>query len=279
MKDYNTLVFEGGGVRGICYTGCLNKLEELDILKNIKYVSGTSAGSQAAALVACGMNAKDIEKSIFNLNFEKLLDSSWGFMRDLYRFFTKYGYHKGVYIEQYMEKLLYSATGIQDIDFETLYNKKKIHLKITGTCINTQKLEWFDHVNTPRMSVARAVHISSCIPFVFKPVLYNNKYYVDGGCLDNLPYNAFDGEHIVGLALNLTENLKKVNITNLKEFSMALTNTVIEAANSCIQRTNKFDEIKINTGSISGINFKLSYEDKVYLKNCGYKATESFFSS
>lgn len=277
MKDYNTLLFEGGGVRGISYTGCLNKLEELSILKNIKYVSGTSAGSQAASLVACGMKSKDIEKAIFDLNFEKLLDSSWGFLRDIYRFFTKYGYHKGVYIEQYMEKLLYSATGIHNVDFETLYKKTGIHLKITGTCINTQKLEWFDYITSPQMSVALAVHISSCIPFVFKPVFYNDKYYVDGGCLDNLPYNAFIGEHVVGIALNLNENEEKVNITNLKEFSIALTNTIVEAANSCVQRSNHYDEIKINTGNISGINFKLKYEDKVFLRNCGYKAVSDFF--
>ena len=46
------LVFKGGGVRGIAYMGALAILEEVEVLKNIKRVAGTSSGAIAATMVS-----------------------------------------------------------------------------------------------------------------------------------------------------------------------------------------------------------------------------------
>ena len=37
------------------------------------------------------------------------------------------------------------------------------------------------------MEVMRAVSLSSAIPFVFKPIMYENNYYCDGGLVNNFP--------------------------------------------------------------------------------------------
>ena len=37
------------------------------------------------------------------------------------------------------------------------------------------------------MEVIRALSMSIAIPFIFKPVLYNNTYYCDGGLKNNFP--------------------------------------------------------------------------------------------
>jgi len=275
MKNYEALIFEGGGVKGIAYNGALLKLEELDILKNIKYVAGTSAGSQAALLVACGYNATEIENILSEVPFSKFLDSSWGFFRDMYRLIFKYGYYKGVYLEKYIDNLIYKKLSIQNITFENLYKKTGIVLRVTGTCLNTQSLEWFDHVKTPNMKVAKAIHISSCIPFMFKPVMYNNKYYIDGGCLNNLPCNAFEDK--CTLAMNLVESEECHEIKGFKQFTASVINTILKGANSKTVNDN-VDVININTGSISAINFNLTNDEKHLLKDIGYKTVTQYFT-
>lgn len=276
MKQYEALIFEGGGVKGIAYTGALQKLEELGVLEKIKYVSGTSAGSQAALLVACGYSAEEIEKHIMDAPFTKFLDSSWGFIRDIYRLIFKYGFYKGEYLEKYIDNLVFKKIGIKNINFENLYNKTGIELRITGTCLTTNKLEWFDYKLTPKMSVSKAVLISSSIPFIFKPVIHENKLYVDGGCLNNMPTNAFDGKST--LALNLEDCYESLDIKNFKQFSESLINTVLKKANYKEKIIN-VDTIDINTGKISAVNFNLSKEDKLNLKENGYKAVTDFLST
>lgn len=275
MKNYEALIFEGGGVKGIAYNGALLKLEELGILQKIKYVAGTSAGSQAALLVACGYSATEIEKLLSDAPFSKFLDSSWGFLRDMYRLIFKFGYYKGAYLEKYIDNLIYKKLSIQNITFENLYKKTGVVLKVTGTCLNTQNLEWFDHIKTPNMKVAKAIHISSCIPFMFKPVLYESKYYVDGGCLNNLPYNAFINKCTLALNLKEAEECKKIK--GFKEFTASLINTILKGANSKVPNDN-VDNIDIETGSISAIKFNLSNDEKNLLKDFGYKAVTQHFT-
>ena len=50
--DYENLVFEGGGVKGVAYSKVAYALEEYGVLKGIKKVAGSSAGSIMALLVA-----------------------------------------------------------------------------------------------------------------------------------------------------------------------------------------------------------------------------------
>lgn len=49
--QFENLVFEGGGVKGIAYGGALELLEAKGIMPQIKQTSGASAGAIAALLV------------------------------------------------------------------------------------------------------------------------------------------------------------------------------------------------------------------------------------
>ena len=53
MLQFRNLVFEGGGVKRIAYVGAMKVLEQKLILKDIKRLGGTSAGTIYAVLVAC----------------------------------------------------------------------------------------------------------------------------------------------------------------------------------------------------------------------------------
>lgn len=67
LKDIKYLVFQGGGGKGVAYSGVLKALEEKGLLplipgeeNGIKGIAGTSAGAITALLVALGYNSKEI---------------------------------------------------------------------------------------------------------------------------------------------------------------------------------------------------------------------------
>ena len=73
---YRWLVLEGGGVKGIAYGGAIRALEDAQLLDKVEGFSGTSAGSQAAALLAAGYSGAEMDRTLRELDFKKLLDDS-----------------------------------------------------------------------------------------------------------------------------------------------------------------------------------------------------------
>ena len=75
--DIERLVFSGGGAKGTAYTGAYDALLETGILQNVKEVSGSSAGSIAAALLSVGITPAKLD-SILDTNFETLMGKRVG---------------------------------------------------------------------------------------------------------------------------------------------------------------------------------------------------------
>ncbi|MHA2082336.1 MAG: patatin-like phospholipase family protein [Candidatus Thorarchaeota archaeon] len=269
-------MFEGGGVRGIAYVGIMRRLQEKGILSNIKNVGGSSAGSQMAALVALGFTVKEIEEIMIELPLESFQDNSCGCIRDICRFFNEFGYNKGEFMDNYFEDIIKQKTGIKKATFKQLYDKSNIHLKITGTCLETESLEIFDHISTPDMPVSLAIHISSCIPFFFKAVKYNGKTYVDGGCLKNFPLDLFVNDEGRTLAFDLVsdEKEREHKIKGMKDFTMGFVNMMLLAANRIDSINEKVDVVKINTGNVSAFDFDIDSNKIEYLLKAGYNAMQ-----
>ena len=141
---------------------------------------------------------------------------------------------------------------------------------MTGTCVTSRKLEWFDHVETPYMEVARAVRISSCIPLYFAPVKYNDKYYVDGGCLRNLPVDAFPNSK--SIVLDFVGNVDDKKINSLYSFISAILDTVLN--NIHMPDIKDCLRVEIPTGSVSATDFNISDNDRKFLLYSGYNSVK-----
>ena len=73
-----------------------------------------------------------------------------------------------------------------------LYEKTNIDLHIYGSNINsTNYVDPLDisHKSYPDMVLLDAISMSCCYPFVFKPILLEDKCCIDGGLIINLPVN------------------------------------------------------------------------------------------
>ena len=77
-SQFRNLVFEGGGVKGIAYSGAIKILEKKGIMKDIQRVAGTSAGAITATLLAVGVDADGVQKIVGGTSFRKFMDDSFG---------------------------------------------------------------------------------------------------------------------------------------------------------------------------------------------------------
>ena len=204
----NTLIFEGGGIKGLSYVGALKELEENNMidLKHIKYVGGTSAGAIVATLIASQHSTSDMHDILFNTKWEKFKDGR--FMSNVFRLINKFGFYKGNYLEKFIESILYKKFGVKNITFSELFQITKRHLKIIGTNLSRSEITYMDYVLTPDMPVAKGVQISACIPIVFKPVKHDNDLYIDGSLLKNLDTRLFSSEpNVNGIAFDLLDDV------------------------------------------------------------------------
>jgi NTE family protein len=207
---YKNLVMEGGGVRGLAYSGALAVLEEKRILQNIENVGGSSAGAIAGLMVSLDYSSFEIDSILQTLKIQEFNDGKF-FIGKIKRIRKEYGVYKGDKFEKWLGELIKHKTGDADITFNGLH---ELHLKdkkfknffCTGTNVSKQRLEILSWKNWPEMKLRTAVHISGSIPFYFVPVAIdsvgnevvlhdsstNYDLFVDGGMLCNYPINMFD---------------------------------------------------------------------------------------
>jgi len=163
MKDkkYKTgLVLSGGGARGFAHLGVLQALNEAGIYPDI--ISGTSAGSLAGVMYCDGHSPKEILKIMTR-------NSRLDYMRPVLP-------RDGILEISGINKIL--ETNLSARKFEEL----KLPLIVCATDLNNGKPVYFS-----KGDLITSVIASSSIPVMFKPVIINKVYYVDGGVLDNLP--------------------------------------------------------------------------------------------
>lgn len=226
-----SLVFEGGGVRGVGYIGATKALFEAGIMQTVKRLAGTSAGAVTASIVALGYKQADIERILKNNNIEELLDGKRLFSAAKLSKLIRHGFFNNG------DKLLAASRTIAKDRFAELiaqYRNMYAHdherltaleqLPINLNCItfadyhNFAKLmpesgikdlyviaatlpaarrdvcemKIFSIEHTPHIEVALAVRASVSLPKIFKPVQIDGVKYVDGGCIANFPIHIFD---------------------------------------------------------------------------------------
>jgi len=264
IKNIDTLVLSGGGVKGLYYIGIIKKLEELDILKNINKFAGTSIGAFFCTLLNINYTSKDLIDFVLLFNISKMKKMKFS------NFFSFFGIDEGNNLEIILEDMFELKGFKKDITFKDLYDKTKKELIITGVCINEKKCHYFSHKNTPNMNVIKAIRISTSVPIYFTPVFHENKLWVDGGLIDNFPIHLFKHHSNKTLGIYLSEKREFTNITNLEDYMMSIIDSLFEGlANKSI---NGFENntIVLNTDQINMINTDISKEKIIEFINIGY---------
>lgn len=284
----NCLAIEGGGVKGIASAGALLRLDELGVYKNIKRISGSSAGAICAGAIAVEYSAQEIVDVLKETDFKQFEDDSSGYIRDAFRLFNKYGIAKGDAFFKWYGEIMYKKTGNKNITFQEVYDKFGNDLIITGTNVDKQKTVYFSYKTHPDMAVRQAVRISMSIPFFYEPVKYNDDLYVDGGVLQNYPIDVFDDVNTecnpcaIGILLVSEDEIqhKELDTGSVIKFGMAIVNGMLNQLSLRHISSQYWKQtIKVNTFDISSTNFSLTKEQQNRLLTSGYTAVEKWLNT
>lgn len=275
------LVISGGSMRGFTFLGSLLHLEEKQVLKNIDFFCGTSIGACLAVCLNLNFTVKELIDLFTNINIENHRNITFD---NLINFLDTFGIDDGekilnifkILIDKKLKKLNYNDITNKTLTFKLLKEITKKKLLIVGCCLNTMETVFFSYEHTPSMLVIDALRITFSIPFLFKPVLINNQYYVDGGLTNNYPIELFNSEETIGLVCcnDLEENKK---IDNIEKYfiSVFFSSFYYELK----KKIDMYNEITINIKSeLDSLDFSLTKEKKNKLIKLGYDQTKQIFN-
>jgi NTE family protein len=196
----------------------------------------------------------------------------------------EYGFYLGSAARHLFDQFIENKSGIRNCTFEQFYKEFGVDLVITSVCLNSGEVIYFRNEGKwKKLCVADAVRMSIGIPFLFKPVLFEDtgetigpftndlqstRYMVDGGVVDNFPFHAFDekgSEELNPQTLGFTlvpDSKKEVSeILSLTDFlDNALYTFLKNATNLQIKSSSERNQIiELDTGNISIFNF--SFEE------------------
>ncbi len=200
------LVCEGGGVRGIGLVGAVDALAGAGY--RFPRVAGTSAGAIVAALVAAlqvaGEPLSRLAEVMRDIDYRKFLDRSLIGRVPLIGGGLSLLVSDGVYRGAYLERLLTGLLGDLGVrtfgDLRTGERSEQFawSLVVTASDLSRRRLVRIPWdlgsygIDPDTFSVARAVHASSAIPYVFQPIRVSGATWVDGGLLSGFPVELFD---------------------------------------------------------------------------------------
>jgi predicted acylesterase/phospholipase RssA/CRP-like cAMP-binding protein len=154
------LVLSGGGARGFAHLGVVRALREMGI--PIDAVAGCSMGSTIASAVALDLHGEELLELV-EQQFHRLLDYTVPVVSLI----------KGQRISRNLESTL------GDWDIEDLW----VPFVCVSTNLTTSQLQVHQ-----RGSASLAVRASVAIPGVLPPVPFEGDLLVDGGVLNNMPF-------------------------------------------------------------------------------------------
>ena len=278
-KKDNELIISGGGSQGVGILGALQYLYINHYLKNIKRFVGTSVGSLVSLLVIIGYEPHTIYEVMSNISYEKLseLDTD-----KILLFFDTLGVMTGEKMIKLLTLFLNKKNISSEITFHKLYLLTQKEFVVTGYNLTKKKTVGFSYKTHPNMCVVKACRISFSVPFIFRPVLYEQELYIDGGFIDNIPARFCKNKEDSLILFIHRKNTKKQRIpTDVFDFAQVLFNQMyFNLDKSLMKKCKKYKnviEIEVSNSSSQIINFSMQKNEKEYLYNIGYNTTKKFF--
>lgn len=176
------LALGGGGAKGFAHIPVLEVFDELGIKPYC--ITGTSIGAVLGALYASGHSAADIVSMIEqliaprNASFKEIIRNKDAFkvfsLIDPHFSFKPQGVIKGEKFLRFLYEQMQAST----------FKELKIPFKTVATDFWRREQVVFDSGE-----LLPAVRASMAIPYIFTPVLIDDRVLVDGGLMNNVPHD------------------------------------------------------------------------------------------
>ena len=292
-------VFQGGGCRAAAYVGAYRAAVERGV--NFSEVVGTSAGSIIAVLIAAGATVEQIEKSIDELDFQKLISepkpingikfntilakalkkAPVDFLKKYSPVYSYLGINNSIKIREWIDtKLKEILKTSQPVKFKDLL----IDAHIIVSDLKTKRVEIFNKENSANKDVAEAIQYSCNIPIFFQPIELR---YVDGGMLSNLGTFVFSKKEknyynkILAFSLETDYDENESKIESFFDYVKSLINTILDCnLDLQLNLQDNIHLISIKTGNIKATDFdKMTPAIIGILKSNGKNAVNDFLTN
>lgn len=266
------LVMSGGGVKGIALVGALKALDEMNILKNISTIAGSSIGGVIGFLFIIGYTTEELFNFIDMFDFNKIKSLNPT------NLLNGFGLDDGTRFTCILTKLIEAKNLSSQITFKELYQKTNITLILTTVCVNDKQIYYLSHLTFPNLQVITGIRMTSAIPIIFSPVKYENRIYVDGACMDNYPIQLFSDRlsQVIGIYLNENREFIK-NIENIEDFLFHLIECLFEGVSCNSVKGFEKQTIDIKLPKASILNLAIDSTFKKGLFQIGYRTVNKYF--
>ena len=274
------LILSGGGIKGICYIGCLKYFEEHDMLRDLKVCVTCSAGCIFSLAIILGYTSDELIELVNRMDIMALTNIT---SDSLFNYFKTYGLDDGSKLEKFLDIIIKKKLHIHcRLTLSDFYYITGISFYITSCCISDRKTIYFSHKTHPDLDLITAIRMSTAYPFYFTPVIYEGKYYIDGGVLNNFPVNI---EHLKNdrdtLSISLLSFDGNCEIYSFERYSEQLFNTLfynIDFLNQKLYTYRHRNIIIIKSHiDIACLEFNITNEKINKLIDHGYTTISDYF--
>ncbi len=220
------LALAGGGYKSFAQAAALEELEKINI--PIAAVSGTSAGSLIACLVAGGLSAAEIKELL--IRADKRMTDCGLFSNMKYHIYSLVTSSGLISFETMREqaKATLGEAGIEN------FSDLKMPIAIPTVDLMTGELVVFTNepdlfrskddkwrVVTGDLDLASCVTASGAYPLAISPCRYLEGYYIDGGCRMNLPAPVFNKDYVDAVVgVSMARPMKHLDPSDLGTFTI-----------------------------------------------------------
>ena len=209
------IVISGGDISLFSILGTIKELKKNHKynIDNVEEIYSVSAGSWIGLFLCLKINFNTIINYFIERPWNKLITFDTNDLLDLY---SNIGIFNIDILYKLFEPLFKLCNLNINITLKELYEYSNIKLNIYSTKYRDLSFCRFNYETEPDLKVIDAIYMSSTIPILFKPLIYNGNYYIDGGYNCNYPINFCLEEHknnfeILGILVKNYEDISEIS--------------------------------------------------------------------
>lgn len=193
------LIISGGAIGGLIQYGALYKFLDKQFIKfdDIESAHCVSIGSLLSVIFMLQIEKDLFDNYILNRPFDRMYEITPEIIFSLP--LSNGCFDPCEKIGEFIKPFLTFSGLSLDTTLKEFYDMTKKDLYIYTCELNSMTLEILHHTTQPDLKLVSALSMSCAIPLLFKPISYENKYYIDGGIVNNYPLNIMIENHNIDL--------------------------------------------------------------------------------
>lgn len=272
-QKIKNIVLSGGGIKGIAHVGAISALYKLNLIDNLETLIGTSIGAIVCLLLSIGYTWHDLLNIISEMPLSEINQIKFE------NIFKNFGIDNGRNMEAIIQKLFVEKGFPSNTTFLQHFEKTNKVVIFSTCCLNNKKAYYLSKDTCPKLPVLLGLRMSYSIPFYYTPIKIKNKYYIDGGCIDNLPIHLIKNKlnESVGIYLSdIRDNID--NFQNIEEVFISVLQCLLEGGTKNSIRGYEDHIIRIDLEKHCAINLQINHDNIQKMFMTGYNATMKYFS-